>query len=156
MVSERGIAMKAVHTLLLNRILLTVVACGVAGFASSVWAAPIVDGNVGGGEYSVVLNDTAPEITADFYDSGLDIKALHLDDSSGSYWMGLEVVKAPIDTNGDPTLVHVQDDFRPHLLRQQRDDTILPSRGRYERKHGHRGTCKVERRRLDPGGPGRR
>jgi len=88
---------------MLNRILLTVVACGVAGFASSVWAAPIVDGTVGGGEYSVVLNDTAPETTADFFNSGLDIQALHLDDSSGSYWMGLSVVSAPIDTNGDPT-----------------------------------------------------
>ena len=95
--------MKAVHTLLLNRILLTVVACGVAGFASSVWAVPIVDGNVGGGEYSVVLNDTAPETTDDFFNSGLDIQALHFDNSSGSYWMGLPVVNPPIDTNGDPT-----------------------------------------------------
>jgi len=88
---------------MLNRILLTVVACGVAGFASSVWAAPIVDGNVGGGEYSVVLNDTAPETTAAFYNSGLDIQALHFDNSSGSYWMGLSVVNPKIDTNGDPT-----------------------------------------------------
>ncbi|HUS44809.1 MAG TPA: hypothetical protein VM219_02080, partial [Phycisphaerae bacterium] len=77
---------------MLNRILFTVVACGVVGFASSVWAAPIVDGNVGGGEYSVVLNDTAPETTAAFYNSGLDIQALHFDNSSGSYWMGLSVV----------------------------------------------------------------
>lgn len=84
-------------------LLFIVVACGVAGFASSVWAAPIVDGTVGGGEYSVVLNDTAPETTADFFNSGLDIQALHFDDSSGSYWMGLPVVNAPIDTNGDPT-----------------------------------------------------
>ncbi len=95
--------MKAVRTLLLNRILLTVVACGVAGFASSVWAAPIIDGNVGGGEYSVVLNDTAPETTADFFNSGLDIQALHFDNSGSSYWLGLAVVSAPIDTNGDPT-----------------------------------------------------
>ncbi|MGB2755011.1 MAG: PEP-CTERM sorting domain-containing protein [Phycisphaerae bacterium] len=80
-------------------ILSIVVACG----ASSVWAAPIIDGNVGGGEYSIVLNDTAPETTADFFNSGLDIQALHFDNSSGSYWMGLPVVNPPIDTNGDPT-----------------------------------------------------
>ena len=88
---------------MLNRILLTVVACGVAGFASSVWASPIVNGNVGGGEYPVVLSDTTLENTEQFFNSGLDIKALHFDNSGSSYWMGLEVVIAPIDTNGDPT-----------------------------------------------------
>ncbi len=88
---------------MLNRILLTLVACGVAGFASSVWASPTVDGTVNGGEYSAVLNDTAPETTADFFNTGLDIQALHFDNSSGSYWLGLPVVSAPIDTNGDPT-----------------------------------------------------
>jgi len=88
---------------MLNRILLTAVALGVVGVASPAWAAPMIDGSVGTGEYATVLNDAAPESGEDYYNSGLDIKSLHFDNASGWYWTGLTVVNAPIDTDGDPT-----------------------------------------------------
>ncbi len=86
-----------------NRILFAAVVLGVVSLASSAWAAPMIDGSVGAGEYATVLNDAAPESGEDYYNSGLDIKALHFDTASGWYWTGLTVVNAPIDTDGDPT-----------------------------------------------------
>lgn len=92
---------------MLKHILFGVVVLGVVGLASPAWAAPIINGTVGATEYQAVLNDVAPENTLLFYNTGLDIEALHFDTSSDAgtdwYWLGLTTVAEPIDTDGDGT-----------------------------------------------------
>lgn len=88
---------------MLTRALSVALALGGILLASPAWASPMIDGNVGTGEYQTVLNDVANENTHEFYNSGLDIEALHFAEDSGSYWMGLTTVASPIDTDGDPT-----------------------------------------------------
>jgi len=92
---------------MLNRVVVTAAVLGVVALASPAWAAPIINGTVGATEYQTVLNDAAPENTREFYDSGLDIGALHYDTATDGgtdwYWLGLTVVDEPIDTNGDPS-----------------------------------------------------
>ena len=92
---------------MLNRILFAAAVLGVVALASPARGSLMIDGNVAGGEYQTVLNDAAPEDTREFYDTGLDIAALHFDAAADGgtdwYWMGLTVVDEPIDTNGDPS-----------------------------------------------------
>ncbi|HUU10697.1 MAG TPA: PEP-CTERM sorting domain-containing protein [Phycisphaerae bacterium] len=88
---------------MLTRTLSVALALGGILLASPAWASLMIDGNVGAGEYQTVLNDVANEDTREFYNSGLDIEALHFAQDSGSYWMGLTTVASPIDTDGDPT-----------------------------------------------------
>jgi len=91
---------------MLNRILFSAALVGVMSLASPVWAAPMIDGNVGGAEYVTVLNDVA-ENTKDFFNTGLDIDTLHFDASADAgtnwYWLAMTAVNPPVDSNGDPT-----------------------------------------------------
>lgn len=92
---------------MLNRIVVTAAVLGLVALASPVRGSPTINGTVGATEYQTVLNDAAPENTREFYDSGLDIDALHydtaIDGGTDWYWMGLTVVDEPIDTDGDPS-----------------------------------------------------
>jgi len=70
--------------------------------AGPVLATPIVDGTVGAGEYSHGPLIDAPEPTADFYLSGLDIDKVQSDEDAvgGSRYLALETTVTPFDTNG--------------------------------------------------------
>jgi len=67
---------------------------------SSVWAAPIIDGNVGGTEYAFILQDTAPETA---YVANLDIDKFRFDSTNAYYNVGLTVTSPPVDKTGGVT-----------------------------------------------------
>jgi hypothetical protein len=90
-----------------KQILLGIAAAGMLMAASPAWAALMVDGTVNPGEYSVVLYDVASENLEDYFNTGLDIEAMHFDAAADGgtnwFWMALEVVLEPVDVDGDPT-----------------------------------------------------
>jgi hypothetical protein len=83
-----------------------VVAMALVGVAGTAWAAPTIDGSIGGGEFSVVFGEPG-EPGEDYYNTGLDIDALYFDDASDGgtdwYWLGVGVVNSPFDPDGDDT-----------------------------------------------------
>jgi hypothetical protein len=82
------------------------VAMGMLAVAGPAWAAPMINGDIVGGEFSVVLDEPA-EPGEDYFNTGLDIHALYFDDASDGgtdwYWLGVGVVQEPFDPNGDDT-----------------------------------------------------
>jgi hypothetical protein len=73
---------------------------------------PTLDGSVGAGEYSVVLNDTPNETTMPFYNTGLDMSTVQFAQDGTWNYMALTVVAPPIDINGGPTSIDEQTIFR--------------------------------------------
>jgi len=77
--------------------------------ASPAWASLMVDGDIATDEYTIILNDSAGEQLEDYYNTGLDIEALHFDDASDGgtpwYWLGVEVANEPLDPDGDATSI---------------------------------------------------
>ena len=92
-----------------KRALCVMAVAGMLILASPAWAALMVDGDIGVGEYTIILTDSAGENLEDYYNTGLDIKALHFDDASDGvtpwYWLGVEVTNEPLDPNGDDTSI---------------------------------------------------
>jgi hypothetical protein len=92
-----------------KQMLLGMVAAGVLLAASPAWASLMVDGSITGAEYAVVLNDATGENAEDYYNTGLDIEALHfdaaMDGGTNWFWMALDVVNEPVDPDGDPTSI---------------------------------------------------
>ena len=85
-----------------KRLLFAAVAAALA--AGPALASPTVNGTVGGGEYAhTPLTDVA-EPAADFYDTGLDIHQVHVEEDAvgGSRYLGLTTVGTPFDINGSP------------------------------------------------------
>lgn len=78
------------------------VSVAVALCACPALAAPIVDGTVNVGEYSMPPLVDAPEPGMDFFNTGLDIDQVVFDADAvgGSRYMGLTVTAPPFDTNG--------------------------------------------------------
>jgi len=90
---------------MVKHVFLIVAAAGIVAVASPAWASLMIDGSVGVGEYTYNLPDFAPEVTEDYFNTGLDIDTLYFDHSGGYYWLGLTVIAPPIDPNGDPTSI---------------------------------------------------
>jgi len=88
-----------------KRIVLIVAVVGLLGLSAPSYAALMVDGGVGIGEYTYSLPDFAPEVTEDYFNTGLDIDTLYFDHAGGSYWFGLTVTAPPMDLDGDPTSI---------------------------------------------------
>jgi len=74
----------------------------VLAWAAPAWAALMVDGTIGAGEYAIPLPDVPNEVAQDYFNTGLDIDTMYFDDASGWLWMGVATVATPIDTDGDP------------------------------------------------------
>jgi hypothetical protein len=70
------------------------------------YAAPTINGDIAGGEFSIVLDEPG-EPGQDYFNTGLDIHSLHFDDASDGgtdwFWLGVGVVQEPFDPNGDDT-----------------------------------------------------
>jgi hypothetical protein len=82
---------------------------GLSGWAARpAHAAPTINGDIAGGEFSIIL-DEPPEPAEDYFNTGLDIHALHFDDASDGgtdwFWLGVGVVGNPFDPNGDDTSI---------------------------------------------------
>jgi len=90
-------------------------ALGVAalvGLPGVALASPTLDGSVGAGEYTVVLNDTPNETTKPFYNTGLDMSTVQFDQDGTWNYMALTVVSPPVDINGGPLSIDEQTIFR--------------------------------------------
>jgi len=91
-----------------TRFLCGVVAAGLLMVASPAWAALMIDGNIGVGEYTILLNDAVNE-HPDYGNTGLDIDTLHWDNASDGgtpyYWLGLAVATGTLDPDGDNTSI---------------------------------------------------
>ena len=92
---------------MLKRALCGMAVAGILILASPARASLMVDGDVAADGYTIILNDSLGEDLHDYFNTGLDIKALHWDDASDAgtayYWLGVEVTNEPLDPNGDPT-----------------------------------------------------
>jgi hypothetical protein len=91
---------------------LTVGVAALVGLPGVALASPTLDGSVGAGEYSVVLNDTPSETTMPFYSTGLDISTVQYAQDGTWNYMALTVVSPPVDINGGPTSIDEQTIFR--------------------------------------------
>ncbi len=80
--------------------------------ASFVQASPIIDGDVGSGEYTNVIDDTGDESLKDFFSTGLDMATMQFDDDSGWLYLAMTVVGEPVDRNGDPTSFDEETNFK--------------------------------------------
>ncbi len=91
--------------MLWKRTLVGIVLAGMLAVAAPAWAAPTIDGSIGGGEFSIVFND-APEPTEDYFNTGLDIDTVNVDDDATTwYYLGVGVVAPPFDPDGDDTSI---------------------------------------------------
>ncbi len=70
---------------------------------TSLAGAAIIDGTIGGGEYAYPpVLDIPGETTHDWYNTGLDIEAVYVDQDLANAYLGLSVVAPPFDFNGSP------------------------------------------------------
>jgi len=84
---------------------------GCAGMLVVAWPASaslMIDGDIGVGEYTIILSDAVNE-HPDYGNTGLDIDTLNWDDASDGgtdwYWMGLAVATGTLDPDGDDTSI---------------------------------------------------
>jgi len=88
-----------------TRVLCGMVLAGLLMAASPAWASLMIDGTIGAGEYSIILDDPNAENVDPpngYNNTGLDIDALHFDDTSPWFSMAIQTVD-DIDTDGDGT-----------------------------------------------------
>lgn len=91
--------------MLWKRTLVGIVLAGMLAVATPAWASPMIDGDIGVGEYTLILDDPNGENVdpPDGYNNtGLDIDALHWDATGSWYSLAVQTVD-DIDTDGDGT-----------------------------------------------------
>ena len=88
--------------------------CAALLLGSSAFAAPIVNGTVGAGEYDDCIADTyvfgaADETGQDYYTTGLDIDTMCFHEEAGTWYLGLTTVAAYLPSGSPSTSTGLTD-----------------------------------------------